>query len=382
MGKRRGWMIAIAATLVGGVGCLPRPQRYPQPDPNAPPPAAEPAVASAPPPYPGTAPPPYPGTQGPPPYPGTSPTTPTIPTTPTTDVPPTSGPQPYGPPAPGAGGGPQPQPYPPQPQPDPQQPYPQQPYPPQPQPPYPPDPPIGSYSPVPNLTPQATTDPLEEDERETWTPSEPVRLTSMIGVLGTTGYDRDLETSIGFGTRTSLRISEYLTLGLTNALFLRNWSELGRYYGYISDCEKLDTRCDHAANYWAIGWAMAIASAQAGFDIMLRPEGTQHPWLSIGSTLVVFQSGRGFGEDGTADFHVGHAGALGVGYDFDVVGFGLRATYANDWTAFASSGPPLLSVMFSIDVLLPRDHPDRRVKRKNFVGSLHQLDQDALATTR
>ncbi|MBL9015249.1 MAG: hypothetical protein JNL83_13785 [Myxococcales bacterium] len=236
----------------------------------------------------------------------------------------------------------------------------------QPEPPYlppwptePPPPP----APEPRVESRTTSDPVEEEPPEPpgdpWTAAERVRLISSIGVSGNASPSSDLETTIGFGTRVSWRVHELVTFGIHDHLLLRNWRETGRYYGYISDCEKIDTRCDRRADYWAIGWAMAFSTAQVGWDVTFRREGSNEPWISAGSALMVYSSGRGIGEEGSADLQIAHAGTLGVGFDFEVIGVGLRASYAADWTAFAASGPPILSVLVSIDVLLPLKHPDR-----------------------
>jgi hypothetical protein len=203
--------------------------------------------------------------------------------------------------------------------------------------------------------------PADTDERM-WTASEPVRLVSSIGASGAS--TADLEPTIGFGTRNSFRASQYATIGIRTQLLMRNWSETGRFYGYIADCEKIDTRCDKRADYWPIGWMMVFANAEVGWDFMVRPEGPHKPWLSIGSALVLYQSGKGLGEDGPAEGIVGHAGTLGFGYDFEVVGIGFRTSIARDWLLFGTTGAPLVTALLSIDVLLPRNHPDRYVKRK------------------
>lgn len=183
---------------------------------------------------------------------------------------------------------------------------------------------------------------------------------SSIGLSGLTEPRQDLDVAIGFGTRVSFRIARYVTIGIHDHVLLGNWKQVQRYYDYIADCEKIDTRCDRRSDYWAIGWALALSSAQAGWDVMLRSEGPNKPWVSAGSSLTVFSTNAGFASDQTNQWVVAHTGNLGVGYDFDIVGFGVRASYTNDSILFASNGPHLLSVLFSIDVLLPRDHEDRK----------------------
>ena len=322
--------------------CLPRPQPaqpqvaqtypqqqpYPQPYPQQPYPQQQPQPYPSPQPYPQ----PYPQQQ-PHPYPQPQPTTPP-------------------PPFPS----PQPQPAPP--------PFPQ----PQPQPPPQPQPTIlfDARSPptrtavVPTAPDGAEID-QEELEPKDWTVSEPVRLMSS---LGTSGAPESLEPAIAFGTRNSMRASDMVNVGINTRLVLSNWSETGRFYSYVSDCETIDTRCDKRADYGVIGWMIAFSSAEVGFDVMFRREGPNRAWASVGTTLVLFTDGTGFGEDGGVSFDVGHAGTFGVGYDFEVVGIGLRATAARDWLLFGTTGPALLSAFVSVDVLLPRDHEDRkRTKR-------------------
>lgn len=197
-----------------------------------------------------------------------------------------------------------------------------------------------------------------------WTASEPVRLISSLGVSGLTHPGQDLNFTIGFGTRVSYRFARYVTLGIHDHVLLGNWNQVQRYYDYIVDCEKIDTRCDRRSDYWAIGWALALSSAQAGWDVMLRSEGPNKPWLSAGSSVMVFSSNTGFASDRPNQWVIAHTGNLGAGYDFEVIGFGLRLSYTNDSILFASNGPHVLNVLFSIDVLLPRDHEDRTVGRE------------------
>ncbi len=197
-------------------------------------------------------------------------------------------------------------------------------------------------------------EPYDVDPKD-WTSSEPVRLLSSMGVSGAPSA---LEPALAFGTRSSMRASELVNIGIHTRLVLSNWSEVGRFYGYIVDCEKIDTRCDKRADYWSIGWAIGFSSAEVGWDMMFKAEGPNRPWVSVGTTFVIFSDGSGFGEDGRASIEVGHAGNFGVGYDFGVVGIGLRVTAARDWLVFGTTGASLITGLISIDVLLPRDHED------------------------
>ena len=240
------------------------------------------------------------------------------------------------------------------------QPYPQpspQPYP-QPQPPilFDATAPPTTPAPAPTTADGAEIEPYDIDPKD-WTTSEPVRLMSSMGVSGAPSA---FEPALAFGTRNSRRASDLVNVGIHTRLVLANWSQMRRFYGYIVDCEEIDTRCDKRADYWPIGWAIGLSSAELGWDVMVRREGPNRPWVSFGSTFVVFTDGSGFGEDGSPTIEVGHAGTLGAGYDFDIVGIGVRITAARDWLLFATSGASHITALISIDLLLPRDHEDRR----------------------
>ena len=187
-----------------------------------------------------------------------------------------------------------------------------------------------------------------------------MRLINSMGTSGSIQPQRDFGATIGFGTRSSWRFARYATVGVRQHLLLRNWDEVSRYYGYISDCEAIDTRCDRRADYWSVGWLIAISTAEAGWDIMLRAEGTNEPWISAGTALTLYTDGNGLGAEGANRWIIAHSGTAGVGYDWEVVGIGIRISYANDSILLATSSDQLLTVLFSLDVLLPRDHGDRR----------------------
>ena len=206
---------------------------------------------------------------------------------------------------------------------------------------------------------------IDEDMRAPteWTRSERVRLITSTGASGTTGSDPDLAFTLGFGTRVSMRVSRYLTLGLRNHVLLRNWGQVSRFYDDAWSCESIDTRCDYRQDFWAIGWALALAEAEAGWDLMFHTEGPNKPWLSAGTAILVYNDTTGFASDKAIDWVVGHTGTLGIGYDREVVGFGLRVSYANNSLLLGTTGPPVLSVLVSVEVLLPRDHGDRRARR-------------------
>jgi hypothetical protein len=190
-------------------------------------------------------------------------------------------------------------------------------------------------------------------------------LISSTGISGTTGSDPDLKFTLGFGTRVSTRISRYFTIGLRNHVLLRNWGQVSRFYDYAKNCESIDTRCDTRQDYWAIAWALALASAEAGWDLMFHSEGRNRPWLSAGTAILLYNDNTGFASDKPNDWVLGHTGTFGIGYDYEVVGFGLRISYANNSLLLGTTGPPVFSALLSVDVLLPRDHGDRRRTRRS-----------------
>jgi hypothetical protein len=191
-----------------------------------------------------------------------------------------------------------------------------------------------------------------------------VRLISSFGISGAS-TPRDFQPTLGFGTRVSKRFSEYLTAGIRDQILLRNWRQAVRYYDDIYDCEKIDTRCDRRADYWALGWALVFTSAEVGWDFMLRTEGTYKPWLAMGSSLILYNDNTGFASpDKKVEWVLGHIGTVAAGYDLEVVGVSAHVSVANNYNLLATTGPPLFQALLSIDVLLPTDHEDRKPKKR------------------
>ena len=167
------------------------------------------------------------------------------------------------------------------------------------------------------------------------------QLARLIIGAGASGFTGDHQATFGLRLRFSKPIAQYVSIGGYAGVGARAWRAVPRLYRSLDDCDPKDGECLAKDIFgYPFGWVVAFGAFEAGWDLMLHRGRGETPWLSFGTTILVLsdngEAGATNGE--TTRYVVGHAGNLGVGYDFGSVGLGVRATVARDFAIFAAGG--------------------------------------------